>query len=167
MGFLLKDLGGLPGAHEAAREHAVDLGCDVAEAAAWCIRGPYRYSTIGRAATPGTSATPTTRRRGPGAWLYAHSKYLGQEVVRLFAEQYGLSVPALYFCNFVNPEVAVPGSYTVSPSAVSWNDAGHAMRRALEVPELPSPCEILHILADLPHGKYSGEKAYRLLRWRP
>ena len=42
----------------------------------------------------------------PGTWLYAHSKYLGQEAVRAFAEHYGLEVPALYFCNFVNPENA-------------------------------------------------------------
>ena len=42
----------------------------------------------------------------PGTCLYAHSKYLGQEAARVFAEHYGLEVPALYFSNFVNPENA-------------------------------------------------------------
>jgi nucleoside-diphosphate-sugar epimerase len=99
----------------------------------------------------------------PGAWLYLHTKYLGQEVVRLFAEQYHLEVPALLFCNFANPQTA----RRAGPFTVSWEDAGHALRRALDVPSLPSPCEVLHILADLPHGKYSGAKAYRLLGWYP
>lgn len=103
----------------------------------------------------------------PGVWLYAHSKFLGQEVVRLFAEQYGLEAPALYFSSFVNPPTAQPGSGGVNPMAVSWDDAGHAMRRALEQPSLPSPFEIFHILTDLPHGKYSSAKAQRLLGWRP
>jgi nucleoside-diphosphate-sugar epimerase len=102
----------------------------------------------------------------PGGWLYTHSKYLGQEVVRLFAEQFGLSVPCLLFCNFVNPEVPRnrPG---VGPFTISWNDAGHAIRRAVEVPDLPSPFESFHVMADLPHGKYSGAKADRLLGWYP
>ncbi|MGH2371362.1 MAG: NAD-dependent epimerase/dehydratase family protein, partial [Chloroflexota bacterium] len=103
----------------------------------------------------------------PGAWLYLHSKYLGQETVRLFAEAYDLEAPTLLFCNFVNPHVVRPGQYTVSPMTVSWDDAGHAVRRAVEAPSLPSPFETFHIMADLPHGKYSGQKAYRLLDWRP
>jgi hypothetical protein len=41
------------------------------------------------------------------------------------------------------------------------------MRRALETPALPSPFEIFHILANLPHGKYSSAKAQRLLGWQP
>jgi nucleoside-diphosphate-sugar epimerase len=103
----------------------------------------------------------------PGSWLYLHSKYLGHETVRLIAEAHGLEVPALYFCNFVNPDTARPGGEGINPMTVSWEDAGHAIRRAVEIPSLPAPFEILHILADLPHGKYSGEKAYRLLGWRP
>lgn len=100
----------------------------------------------------------------PGAWLYLHTKYLGQEIVRRFAEQFDLEVPALLYCNFVNPQTA---RGPINPMTVSWDDAGHAMRRAVEVPSLPTPFEIFHVLADLPHGKYSGEKAYRLLGWSP
>jgi nucleoside-diphosphate-sugar epimerase len=103
----------------------------------------------------------------PGTWLYGISKYLGQETVRLFAEQYDLSVPALFFCIFANPEVARPRAGGVHPMTISWEDSGLAMRRALEAPDLPSPFEIMHILADLPHGKYSNAKARRLLGWQP
>jgi len=102
-----------------------------------------------------------------GGWLYGHSKFLGQEVVRLFAEAYDLEVPALYFSIFVNPETAEPRPGGVHPMTISWEDSGDAMRRALEVPSLPSPFEIFHILADLPHGRYSSRKAQQLLGWRP
>jgi nucleoside-diphosphate-sugar epimerase len=103
----------------------------------------------------------------PGTWLYGISKYLGQEVVRLFAEQYDLRVPALFYSIFANPEVARPRAGGVHPMTISWEDAGLAMRRALETPLLPTPFEIFHILADLPHGKYSNAKAKRLLGWEP
>ena len=99
----------------------------------------------------------------PGSGLYTHTKYLGHEVVRAFAEAYGLEVPTLYFLSFV--QRARSGG--VGPFAVSWEDAGVAVRRALEVPSLPRPFEVFLISADLPHGKYSNEKAKRLLGWQP
>jgi nucleoside-diphosphate-sugar epimerase len=103
----------------------------------------------------------------PGTSLYGHSKYLGQEAARAFAEHYGLEVPALYFSIFVNPETASAREGGVFPMTVSWEDAGLAVRRAVEAPALPRRLEVLHILADLPHGKYSNAKARRLLGWQP
>ncbi|MGH2371784.1 MAG: NAD-dependent epimerase/dehydratase family protein, partial [Chloroflexota bacterium] len=103
----------------------------------------------------------------PGTWLYGHTKYLGQETVRLFAETYDLQVPVLLYSIFANPETAKRRDGGVFAMTISWDDAGHAMRRALETPELPSPYEHFHILADLPHGKYSNAKARRLLGWQP
>jgi hypothetical protein len=41
-------------------------------------------------------------------WLYGHTKYLGPEVVRLFAERYDLEVPALLFSVFVDPALTRP-----------------------------------------------------------
>lgn len=102
-----------------------------------------------------------------GVWIYGHSKFLGQEIVRLFAESYDLEVPALYYSAFVDPATAQPRPGGVHPMSISWDDAGMAMRRALEAPALPSPFEIFHILANLPHGKYSSVKAQRLLGWQP
>ncbi|HEX2036509.1 MAG TPA: NAD(P)-dependent oxidoreductase [Chloroflexota bacterium] len=103
----------------------------------------------------------------PGSGLYGHTKYLGQETVRLFAETYDLQVPVLLYSIFVNPETASPQAGGVFPMTVSWEDAARAMHRALETPDLPSPFEIFHILTDLPHGKYSNLKARRILGWQP
>lgn len=103
----------------------------------------------------------------PGSLLYSHSKYLGQEICRIFAETWDLEVPVLLFSRFVTPQTARPNVDGMFPMTVSWADAGYAIRRALEVPVLPRPYEVFHILADLPHGKYSNEKAKRLLGWQP
>jgi nucleoside-diphosphate-sugar epimerase len=103
----------------------------------------------------------------PGSLLYSMTKFLGQEVLRVFAEQHGLEVPVLLFSRFVDPAVNRPNVDGMFPMTVSWQDAGLAIRRALEAPSLPSPLEVFHILADLPHGKYSNAKAKRLLGWQP
>jgi uronate dehydrogenase len=101
----------------------------------------------------------------PGRHLYGHSKYLGQEICRVFADYYDLEIPVLLFSEFIQPETGQPRP--LYPFAVSWRDAATAIRRALEIPALPSPYEVLHVHADLPHGKYASRKAKEVLDWRP
>ncbi len=103
----------------------------------------------------------------PGDNLYFVSKYLGQEICQIFAEEHGLSIPVLLFGNFVNPAEPRTRSKELYPFTVSWQDAGVAMRQALHVETMPRPFEVLHINADLPHGQYPNEKAKRLLGWQP
>ncbi|MCA1595096.1 MAG: NAD(P)-dependent oxidoreductase [Chloroflexi bacterium] len=99
----------------------------------------------------------------PGSAVYFLSKYLGFEISRVFAEEHGLEVPVLLFCQFVNPEI----TGGVSGFATSWQDSGRAIRAALEVPALPSPYEIINIVADLPHGRFSSTRAREVLGWEP
>ncbi|MBW3623516.1 MAG: NAD-dependent epimerase/dehydratase family protein [Armatimonadetes bacterium] len=101
----------------------------------------------------------------PGAHLYSHSKYLGQEIMRVFADEYDLEIPVLLYTAFVNPETARPGH--LHPFSISWRDGARSLRRALETAALPSPCEVFNITADLPHGRYSNRKAKELLVWQP
>jgi nucleoside-diphosphate-sugar epimerase len=100
-----------------------------------------------------------------GEGLYSHTKLLGQEICRVFAEEYGLEVPVMLFTSFQNPETMRDG--WVHPFTISWNDSALAMRRALEVGSLPSPYEVFNILADLPHGRYTNQKVKLLLDWEP
>ena len=101
----------------------------------------------------------------PGiGWVYIPSKLAGQEICRIYAEHFGLSVPALGFAQFVNPDVRPP--HGIAPLAVSWEDAARAVRAALEVETLPHAYEYFHIGVDLPHGVFPVEKAERLLGWR-
>lgn len=104
--------------------------------------------------------------RPGGYWdLYMHSKLCGQEIVKAFAQQHALEVPALYFNDFVDPERSAP--VPDNPFIISWADAARAIRCALEAPALPSPFEIMHINTDAPHGVFPNNKAKRLLNWQP
>ncbi|MBI3974628.1 MAG: NAD(P)-dependent oxidoreductase [Chloroflexi bacterium] len=102
----------------------------------------------------------------PGTGYYLLTKYLGQEVVRSFAETYGLEVIALYFHVFqpANATEPLPGA---SPFLVSWEDTGRAFRAAVEAPPMPHRYEPFIITTDLPHGKFNADKAQRLLGWQP
>jgi nucleoside-diphosphate-sugar epimerase len=102
----------------------------------------------------------------PGTGYYLLTKYLGQEVVRSFAEHHALEVIGLYFHVF-QPGDAPEPHRTASPFLVSWSDTGQAIRAAVEAPPMPNRYEPFIITADLPHGKFSAEKAKRLLGWQP
>jgi nucleoside-diphosphate-sugar epimerase len=105
----------------------------------------------------------------PGTNLYALTKSLGQEVCRVFTENHDVYVLCLLFYNFREPgDISAQGK-DLTPFSVAWEDAGEAFKHALEVDlaSLPSHCEAFNIFADLPHNKFSNEKAKRLLGWQP
>jgi len=102
----------------------------------------------------------------PHRELYAHSKYLGQEILRVFADYYDLQVPVLLYCHFVNPELLSRWEW-VHPLAVSWRDSARALRRAVETQALERRYEVFHIGADMPQGVYDNTKAHRMLGWEP
>ena len=115
----------------------------------------------------------------PGTDLYAHTKAIGQEVLRVFSEHHDLYVQTLLYAG-----MRVPGSWWLRPGTpgnnlplgedldggyvVAWPDTASAVLAALEVDlaSLPSRCESYFVLPDLPHGKYSNEKTERVLGWR-
>jgi nucleoside-diphosphate-sugar epimerase len=103
----------------------------------------------------------------PGVALYFISKFLGQEIVRVFAQEHDLEVPTLVFGPFTNPEDCEPDQLGCYPFLVSWADAAEAVRGALQAPSFPRPFEVFHILADLPHGKYRTDRVKELLHWQP
>ena len=95
--------------------------------------------------------------------LYFLSKHLGQEILRVFAEYHDLEVAVMLFWELVNP---VRPDHK-PPFFVSWPDSGRALRRALEVPVLPSPFEAFNVSVDLPHGKFDHSKIRQILGWQP
>jgi nucleoside-diphosphate-sugar epimerase len=107
----------------------------------------------------------------PGSNLYAVSKYLGGEVMRVFAARHGLEVIEFVYCGFhpAHRSEDAPGS-GIFAFTVSWEDAGEAFLHALRAPSeaLERPVECLHIVAPLPHGKFgTSGKTRRLLGWSP
>lgn len=106
-------------------------------------------------------------RPGHGMNTYFHTKYLGHEIVRIFAEHYGLEVPTLYFCDFADFVNLRARDSSVHPFTTTWTDTARAIRAALEVPTLPSPFEVFHVNSDMPQGIFPNTKTKRLLGWQP
>lgn len=104
----------------------------------------------------------------PGGDLYALSKHLGGQVVRVFAERHDLEVLCFLYTAFRpgNGGDASDGS-GVHPLTVSWEDTGEPFRLGLKVASLPSNYEVFDITAPLPHGKFGTGKARRMLGWQP
>lgn len=102
----------------------------------------------------------------PGSDLYALTKFLGGEVTRVFAERRGLEVVSFLYCHFMPADGGdrADGS-GCGPFVTSWEDAGEAFLYGLRVESLPRPYEPFFICAELPHGRFSPEKARRLLGW--
>ena len=112
----------------------------------------------------------------PGTYLYAHTKYLGQEICRVFTESHDVHVMALLFYMFLDAEThrylpdapATEPGQDFTPFTVSWRDSATAFTRALEIDfdRLPSKFETFFVFPDLPHRKFDNEKVKRILGWQ-
>jgi nucleoside-diphosphate-sugar epimerase len=104
----------------------------------------------------------------PGTNLYALTKSLGQEICRVFTENHDVHVQTYLFYNFRDPADLKPDR-EVAPFASSWGNAAEIFRLGLEIEldKLPSACELFYIFTDMPHGRFSNEKAKRILGFEP
>ncbi len=127
--------------------------------------GPQLITLLGDGDYSSDYDIPADAPPRPGRHLYGHSKYLGQEILRVFADYYGLEVPVLLFSNLF--ALGQGNMHSFYPFSISWPDTGRAIRRALETPTLPTPYEVLHISADLPHGMVTNARAKEVLGWWP
>ena len=92
-------------------------------------------------------------------YLYHHTKYLGQEILRVFAEYHDLEVPVMLFWRLAS----LDEPHQIPPFAVTYEDSARSLRAALETPFLPSPYEQFNISVDLPHRRFELGKAKALL----
>jgi nucleoside-diphosphate-sugar epimerase len=104
----------------------------------------------------------------PGTNLYALTKSLGLEICRVFSENHDINVQTYLFYNFLDPANLEPGR-PVAPFAGSWANSAEIFRLGLEIDlaKLPSACEVFYVFTDMPHGRFSNEKAKRILGFQP
>jgi nucleoside-diphosphate-sugar epimerase len=103
-----------------------------------------------------------------GVDLYGLTKLVSFEICRTFAEAHDLEVVCLLFCWFLDPDDSrIPVGQDTHSFAVSWADTGQIFHKALIAPALPSPFEIFNITSNVPHNRYSIEKARRILDYQP
>lgn len=102
-----------------------------------------------------------------GDWVYLLSKLLGQEVVRLLAEEHGIAAPVLLWVGFTSPERLAESGPAPHPNdfCVTWADTGVAMRAAVDVASLPEPSPVINILAPSPTDRWTTDRARDLLGW--
>jgi len=102
----------------------------------------------------------------PADDLYALTKYLGNDITRIFAEEHSLEVLTFLYCHFrpreILPEERGKG---IHPYASSWEDTGEGFLYGLRAGAMPSPYETFFMCSRLPHDKYRPDKAKRLLGW--
>ena len=103
----------------------------------------------------------------PGTNLYALTKSLGHEICRVFTRNHDVYVMGLFFYNF-RPDDSQIGQ-DLTPYSLTWEDTGRSFASALAVDldTLPSRWESFFVFTDLPHHKFSNEKAKRILGWQP
>ncbi|MBI4530857.1 MAG: SDR family oxidoreductase, partial [Candidatus Latescibacteria bacterium] len=98
---------------------------------------------------------------------YSLTKYLGEEMVRCFAQAEGLSAVCLRLTGVTDPDTwerirAEPGDHY---GATHADDVGRAFRLALERPGLSG--EILNICGDSPTCRWSYRRAHEVLGYAP
>lgn len=114
----------------------------------------------------------------PGTRLYALTKALGHEVLRVYSERHDLYVQTLLFYLMRDPSARRAQDPNdkggverdmIPPYIIAWPDTGLAVRAALEIDHarLPSRCETYFVLPTVPHGKYRNDKLGRVLGWEP
>lgn len=105
----------------------------------------------------------------PGTGIYALTKSLGLEICRVFSENHDVHVITLLFYILCYPDERTIEPHYRIPFIVAWSDAAAAFKSAIAIDfqRLPSRCEVFNISADIPHQKFSNEKAKRILDWRP
>ncbi len=116
--------------------------------------GPFQQMDPGYGSYVWDYDVPVEAPARPLAYLYHHTKYLGQEALRVFAEHHDLEVAVMLFWRLV-----IPGErHQIPPFAISWEDSGRALRRAVEAPALPSSYEEFNVSADMPHRRFRHSK---------
>ena len=148
-----------PRLHEAFHVNAVGA-YDIAKAAVkWGIRrlvqtGPFQQMDPGYGSYVWDYDVPVDAPARPLDYLYHHTKYLGQEAMRVFAEHHGLEVAVMLFWRLVAPGE----KQQIPPFAVSWEDSGRALMRAVEAPSLPSAYEEFNVSVEMPHRRFRHSK---------
>jgi nucleoside-diphosphate-sugar epimerase len=104
----------------------------------------------------------------PGTGLYGHTKHLGLKVADSFARTTGLDVITLWLSR-LRPADALDGrdDDVFQSFSIAWDDLARVFPCSLRAPRMERPNEVLFICAHNPVGKYSPDKAERLLGWKP
>lgn len=105
--------------------------------------------------------------RTPGTNYYGCTKMLGSEICRIFAREYGIQTISFHFLG-LRPRPTEPVSGTdFHRFAIIHDDLAHACRLALDIESVPDGFQDFNMLSFEAHGRYSADKARRILGFEP
>ena len=103
----------------------------------------------------------------PGTGYYMCTKYLGQELSRIYARTYGIQTIYFLFNGLGPSPTEAVRDQDFPPFTVVWEDMQHVCRLALEIDSVPDNFQYFNMLSYLGQGKYSIDKARRILGFEP
>ena len=104
-----------------------------------------------------------------GTGYYTLTKMLSMEICRIYARAHGIHTICFVFAGLgaeFEPERAEE-MRDFPPFFITWEDLQHACRLALEIESVPECYQDFNMLSYLGHGKYSSDKARRILGFEP
>jgi UDP-glucose 4-epimerase len=103
----------------------------------------------------------------PSTGYYFVTKYLSLEICKIYARTYGIQTVCFQF-NQLGAKPAGPiRGRDCPPFMIVWEDLVEACRLALEIEAVPDHFQSFNLHSFSPQGKYSIEKAQRMLGYTP
>lgn len=103
-----------------------------------------------------------------GTGHYGITKWLSAEICRVFAREHGIQTAYFVFNGLgPKPEGPVAKPEDAPTFRVVWEDLQHVCRLALEAESIPGDFQLFNMLSFRGPGKYTTEKAKRMLGFEP
>ena len=105
--------------------------------------------------------------QAPGTGYYMLTKHLAMEICRSYARTYGIQTICYQF-NGLNAKPTEPKLKTdFPPFTIVWEDLVEACRLAIEIESVPDHFQTFNLNSYLAQGKYTIDKARRMLGYEP
>ena len=105
--------------------------------------------------------------RAPGTRYYGVTKMLSYEICRTYARTYDIQTICYVFNGLgLEPSGPIKGQ-DFPPFRIFWKDLAHACCLALDIDSVPDNYQEFNMVSMTAHGKYTMEKAKRILGYEP
>ena len=105
--------------------------------------------------------------RAPGTRYYGATKMLSYEICRTYARIYDIQTICYVFNGLgLEPSQPIKGQ-DFPPFRIFWKDLAHACCLALDIESVPDNYQEFNMVSMTAHGKYTTDKAKRILGYEP
>ena len=105
--------------------------------------------------------------QAPGTWKYGLSKMLSYEICRIYARVYGIQTICFVFCHLGPRPERRKTTHDFPTMSIIYEDLARACRLALDIESVPDAYQEFVMFSYEGHGKYTLDKARRILGFEP